>query len=117
MKYIHTTVFMKDLEKSLEFFHGLLGLPVQRRVPGTRGPAFLGEEGQPLIEIIGDQSDPVFKGFFIGFEIDSLEEWTKKMENAGYKRIRGPVSPDPTVRYSVFSGPESVEIQLLERIK
>ena len=114
MKYNHTTLHVKDLEKSLEFYHGLLGLPIVRRSPGTRGPAFLGLEGQPQVELIGEEPNPAFAGFTIGFEIDSLEEWTKKMEAAGYKRIRGPNSPSPTVTFSYFNDPDGVEVQLLE---
>ena len=117
MKYSHTTLFVKDLEKSLEFYHGLLGLPIQRRAPGTRGPAFLGEEGQPLIELIGETENPAFAGFFIGLEVDSLEAWTKKMEDAGYKRLRGPSSPNPSIQYSVFPDPDGSEIQLLEYLQ
>ena len=116
MKYVHTTVHVKDLEKSLGFYHGLLGLPIQRRSPG-RGPAFLGEEGQPQIELIGEEANPVFQGFTIGFEVDSLEAWTKKTEDAGYKLIRGPNSPNPTVRFSFFHDPDGIEIQLLEYVK
>jgi lactoylglutathione lyase len=114
MQFIHVTLFVKDLEKSLEFYQGLLGLTVQRRVPGEHGPVFLGEEGKPAVELIGGRKDPEFKGFAIGFEVDSLDEATKKMEDAGYKRLRGPISPNPSLRHSFFPDPDGVEIQLAE---
>jgi lactoylglutathione lyase len=114
MEFIHVTLFVKDLEKSLEFYQGLLGLPIQRRLPGEHGPVFLGEEGKPVIELIGGRKDAEFKGFSIGFEVDSLDEASKKMEDAGCKLIRGPISPNPSIRYSFFPDPDGVEIQLAE---
>ncbi|MDR2795545.1 MAG: VOC family protein, partial [Spirochaetaceae bacterium] len=47
MRYAHITLYVKNLEKSLAFYQGVLGLPVTRRVPGERGPVFLGESGEP----------------------------------------------------------------------
>jgi catechol 2,3-dioxygenase-like lactoylglutathione lyase family enzyme len=102
------------LEKSLAFYQGVLGLPVTRRVPGERGPVFLGESGEPNIELIGGAESPAFSGFAIGFAVDSLEDATKKMLAAGFPKVRGPVSPNPRVAFSFFSDPDGVEIQLVE---
>jgi lactoylglutathione lyase len=112
MKFVHVTLFVKDLEKSLEFYHGVLGLPITRRIPN--GPVFLGEEGEPQVELIGGQEKPAFSGFAVGFTVDNLEEATKKMEDAGYKKLRGPISPSPTTTFSFFHDPDGVEIQLVE---
>ena len=114
MKFYHVTLRVKDLEKSLAFYQGVLGLPILRRSPAARGPVFLGEKGQPTVELVGETEAPSFAGFSVGFEVDSLEEATKKMEAAGYPRIRGPNSPSPDVVFSFFKDPDGVEIQLLE---
>ena len=112
MYYLQTTLYVRDLEKSLAFYHGVLGLAVIRRTPGDRGPVFLGEAGQPMIELIGGAEAPVFAGFSVGFEVESLEEATKKLEAAGFPKIRGPVSPNPKTVFSFFKDPDGVEIQL-----
>ena len=114
MKFIHVTLHVKNLEKSLAFYQGVLGLPIVNRYPAERGPVFLGEAGKPLVELIGETEAPAFAGFSVGFEVPSLEEATKKMEEAGYPKIRGPISPSPQVIFSFFKDPDGVEIQLLE---
>jgi lactoylglutathione lyase len=113
MQYAHITVQVKDLEKSLAFYQGVLALPVVRRSPGDRGPVFLGEADKPTIELIAGTEAPAFAGFSIGFTVDSLEEATKKLEAAGHPRIRGPLSPNPQVSFSFFHDPDGVEIQLV----
>jgi lactoylglutathione lyase len=114
MQYTHITFQVKDLEKSLAFYQGVLGQAVVRRAPGDHGPVFLGEAGKPTIELIGGPDGPAYSGFSLGFTVDSLEAATKKMEAAGYPRVRGPISPNPQVIFSFFKDPDGVEIQLLE---
>jgi len=117
MKFIHVTLYVRDLEKSLSFYRDLLELPVTRRAPGPNGPVFLGAEGEAQVELIGGCQNPVFAGFSNGFAVDSLEEAAKKMEDAGYKKLRGPISPNPSMRFSYFPDPDGAEIQLMEYIK
>ncbi|MCL2834331.1 MAG: VOC family protein [Treponema sp.] len=117
MKFIHVTLHVKDLEKSLGFYHNVLELPIVRRNPGPNGPVFLGKDGEPLVELIGGNEKPVFSGFSVGFAVESLEKATKKMEDAGYKKLRGPITPNPqnpSLKFSYFPDPDGVEIQLME---
>jgi lactoylglutathione lyase len=118
MTYIHTTVHVRDMEKSLAFYQGLLGLNLVRRSPYGNGElAFLGEPGQPNIELLchPGEEQPVYSGFTLGFRVESLREGTAKLEQAGYPLVRGPVSPNPAVSFSFFHDPDGIEIQLLER--
>jgi predicted enzyme related to lactoylglutathione lyase len=46
--------------------------------------------------------------------VENLEESTKKLEAAGYPRIRGPISPGPKVAISYFKDPDGVEIYLFQ---
>jgi len=114
MNFLHITLHVKNLEKSLAFYQGVLGLPITRRSPGERGPVFLGETGKPTVELIGETEAPAFSGFSVGFEVESLEDATKKLEAAGYPKIRGPISPSPQTAFSFFKDPDGVEIQLVE---
>jgi lactoylglutathione lyase len=118
MTYMHTTVRVKDMERSLGFYQGLLGLKLVRRSPSGNGElAFLGEAGQPNIELIchpGEETPP-YSGFTLGFRVDSLKEGTAKLEQSGYPLVRGPVSPNPAVSFSFFHDPNGIEIQLVEQ--
>jgi lactoylglutathione lyase len=117
MTYIHTTVHVGDMEKSLGFYQGLLGLALVRRGPSGNGElAFLGEAGQPNIELMyhPGEEKPAYSGFSLGFRVDSLKEGTARLEEAGYPPIWGPVSPGPAVSFSVFHDPDGIEIRLVE---
>jgi lactoylglutathione lyase len=120
MQYEHITLYVSDLENALSFYRDLLGLKLLRRISaGNMEIVFLGEPGQPSIELIETVNEPLSaaSGFSLGFRVDSLDNATKIMEAAGYPLLRGPISPDPSVRFSFFRGPESVEIQLLEHME
>jgi lactoylglutathione lyase len=115
MKYTHITIHVSNLEKSLAFYHELLGLPIVRRFPaGAFDIAFVGE-GAAQIELIpSGKPDAGYNGFSIGFTVDSLEESSKKLEAAGYAKVQGPVSPNPHVIFSFFHDPDGVEVELVE---
>ena len=118
MIYLHTTVHVRDMEKSLGFYQGLLGLGLVRRGPSGNGElAFLGEAGQPNIELICRPGEdlPACSGFSLGFRVESLDAGTALLEQAGYPLVRGPVSPNPAVRFSFFRDPDGIEIQLVEQ--
>ncbi len=115
MNFIHVTLYVSDLERSLSFYRDVLGLNVLRRMsPGNLDIAFLGEPGQAAIELIGDGEVPPHSGFSIGFRVESLDEAARRLESAGYPLLRGPLSPDPSVRFSFFRDPDGTEIQLAE---
>jgi lactoylglutathione lyase len=107
------------MEKSLAFYQGLLGLSLVRRSPAGGGGelAFLGEAGQPNIELICQPggAKPTYSGFSLGFHVESLEAGTAKLEQAGHPRIRGPISPNPAVSFSFFHDPDGIEVQLVEQ--
>jgi lactoylglutathione lyase len=118
MTYMHTTVHVRDMEKSLGFYQGLLGLKLVRRGPAGDGElAFLGEPGQPNIELIcyPGEAIPAYSGFTLGFRVESLKDETARLEQAGYPLVRGPVSPNPAVIFSFFHDPDGIEIQLVEQ--
>ncbi|MDL2233128.1 VOC family protein [Ruminococcaceae bacterium OttesenSCG-928-L11] len=119
MHFDFITVYVADMEASIRFYNGLLGLEVLRRHPIEDGElAFLGVDGQPTIEIISGPAfaDNTYNGFSIGIAVPSLDDATKRMEENGYPLVRGPISPNPSARFSYFRDPHGIEVQLIEHI-
>ncbi|WP_019911982.1 VOC family protein [Paenibacillus sp. HW567] len=111
------TLRVRDLEASLNFYHSILGLPIDRRFESRgRQIAMLGTEGQPKIELI-QGSDQILKpecGVSIGFEVESLDEAIETLTNQGILIARGPITPNPRLRYFYVLDPDGFEVQLAE---
>ncbi|AIQ15198.1 VOC family protein [Paenibacillus durus] len=111
------TLRVRDLEVSLNFYHGILKLPVQRRFESRgRQIAMLGTDGQPKVELI-QGSEPVLKaecGVSIGFEVESLDEAMEYLKSEGIPTVRGPVAPNPRLRFFYILDPDGFEVQLAE---
>ena len=69
MRYEHITMYVRDLENALSFYRDLLGLGMLRRISAENMKiAFLGEAGQPSIELsAGGRRSTGQKRFFPGF--------------------------------------------------
>jgi lactoylglutathione lyase len=121
MKYTHTSIHIKDLDKSLAFYHGILGLEIVRRFSTPNGGiAFVGRKGDAQVELImgpppkaGADGDR-YGGFSIGITVPNLQEATEKLVKAGYPKVSGPISPSPDVTFSFFKDPDGVTVQLLQ---
>lgn len=111
------TLRVRDLEASLDFYHRILGLPVERKFESRgRQIAMLGTEGQPKVELI-QGTDPVLKpecGVSVGFEVGSLDEAMTELSNEGIPIARGPVSPNPHLTFFYILDPDGFEVQIAE---
>jgi lactoylglutathione lyase len=121
MKYCWTTVNVTDMQKSLAFYEGLLGLKPTRRVqPGPgRDIVFLGE-GETQVELICDASNPspsFGRDISMGFVVDSLESFSGILKKHGITVHSGPFQPNPSIRFMYILDPDGVKIQLVENIK
>jgi lactoylglutathione lyase len=114
-----TTIHIKDLEKSLAFYQGLLGLEVSRRIPTPQGGiAFVGNADTQIELIQGPAPEGGYSGFSVGFTVDNLEAATEKLSKAGYPRQSGPITPGPQskVTFSFFKDPDGVTVELLQNL-
>lgn len=80
MKYLWTTIHVKDLEESIAFYSDILGLQVTKRFPAGPGVeiAFMGNDNpdETLVELLAEHgnSSVHFSDFLsIGFEVESLD--------------------------------------------
>ena len=118
MRFNLATIHVSDFDASLHFYHDLLGLPIVRKFQGGSGPiAMLGQENQPQLELVGfgKPEGQVGAGLSIGFAVDNLDETMARLEGQ-VPPFKGPVSPNPHVRFAFTADPDGYTVQLLENI-
>jgi lactoylglutathione lyase len=119
MKYRHTTLHVADLEKSLQFYQEIVGLPLQVRIPA--GPdteiAFLGITGETAVELIaqkGATQAEHTKDFSLGFEVESIEAQIEFLKSKGIPMDSEVTSPNPKTRFFYILDPDGFRIQFVE---
>lgn len=114
------TLRVRDLEASLNFYHGILKLPLQRRFE-SRGKqiAMLGREEQPKLELIqgNDSALKLECGVSVGFEVESLDDAMEYLQSLGIPIARGPIAPNPYLRFFYVVDPDGFEVQMAEHSK
>lgn len=119
MKFVWVTINVSDLEKSIAFYHDILGLKIGRRVNSGDDVkiAFLGE-GETQVELIRNPQRPDV-GFdsdiSLGFEVGSLDAFAKELEKKSIPIHSGPFQPNPHIRFFYILDPDGLKIQLVER--
>lgn len=121
MKFLWSTLNVRNMEESLDFYQGVLGLTLDHRFQA--GPdmeiAFLGD-GETKIELIADRSlvdvDPG-KHISWGFQVESLEVMMETLSEKHIEILAGPFQPNPSTRFLFIADPNGFRIQLVEKIK
>lgn len=118
MEFSWITLNVKDFEKSLKFYHELMGLEISmRHSGGGMEMAMLGEKDKPKIEIIthGDGKTISCRGISIGLRVESLEKAMEYVKKENIPIVRGPESPGPGISFFFIEDPDGVEVQILEQ--
>lgn len=117
MKMLWTTLHVKDMDKSLEFYEKILELPVNTIYSPVEGMkiAFLGE-GETQLELICTGEDVSFgKDVSIGFEVNSVEAQIEYFGHKGIEIHEGPFSPNPSIEFFYVLDPDGFKVQFVER--
>jgi len=121
MKFCWSTLNVRNLEESIQFYTNLIGLEVVNRFKA--GPeleiAFLGS-GETKVELIcngQDQEIDAGKDISWGFEVESLEASLAQVKEKGINVDGDPVQPNPHMRYCFIQDPNGMKIQLVEHIQ
>ena len=117
MKFVWTTIHVSDLDKSIAFYSGLLGLPVLERFQGTGNEiAMLGEETGTHLELLCKPGRPetVGQGVSIGFAFPDIEAMAETLTAAGCQ-VTPIISPNPNVKFRFVADPDGYQVQLVER--
>jgi len=119
MRYLHTMLRVKDLDRALDFFVAKLGLKELRRRDSESGRftlVFLGTGDGPEVELTfnWDQTEPYPTGRFFGhlaYEVDDIYATCARLKDAGVAILR----PPRDGRMAFVKSPDGHSIELLQR--
>lgn len=120
MKFCWCTIAVKDMEKSVKFYHEVVGLPVSRRF--APGPGleicFLGE-GETKVELIRGPNYTAAvnpEGISLGFEVKSVDEMLEFVKEKEMEVTGGPYQPNPHIKFFYVKDPDGVSVQFVENM-
>ncbi|MCO4794842.1 MAG: VOC family protein [Bacteriovoracaceae bacterium] len=120
MKYLHTMIRVKDLEKALDFFVNKLGLIETRRHEVPEGKftlIFLAtEKGEPEVELTWnwDQKDDYTSGRNFGhlaYAVDDIHKICSELMDKGVEILR----PPRDGRMAFIKSPDGISVELLQK--
>jgi lactoylglutathione lyase len=119
MKYLWTSLFIKDLEKSIKFYEEVVGLKVERRFqggPGTEIAFMQSEDAGTKVELICNGHAPETKdgaGVSLGFLTSDIDKKLAEMKAAGYDPT-DIISPHPGTKFFFIKDPDGLSVQFVE---
>lgn len=126
MKYLHTMIRVKDIKKSLEFYEKLIGLKLvnEKRLDDCTLYFLSDGIGEVQIELTLNDEIPE-NGYEIGtgfghlaFQVDSMDEVTKKLKEMGYEYLWEPFKLAAVSSTIAFvKDPDGYEIEFIEKNK
>jgi lactoylglutathione lyase len=101
------------MEKSLEFYNGLLGMPIVRRhnIESGEELVFMGD-GDLMLELIPSGGKISYAGFSVGFEVEDLPAIKERLRMHGYS-VKREFSPDNSTILCFLTGPNGEDVELV----
>lgn len=121
-KLLHTRMRVSDMDQTINFYIGVLGLEVMERKTSPRGShlAFLKvPNSEELIELCSfPPSGPVKVQedlVHLAFEVDNLDRTIETLTAKGVKITDGPTLTSSGSRFIFIDAPDGYEVELIER--
>ncbi len=121
-KLLHTRMRVSDMEQTIAFYTGVLGLEVIERKTSPRGShlAFLKvPNSDELIELTSfPPSGPVKVQedlVHLAFQVENLDDTIASLTAKGVKITDGPTQTSSGSRFLFIDAPDGYEIELIER--
>lgn len=125
MKFLHTMVRVKDIEKSLAFYTDVLNMRLEnkKRLEDCWLYFLSDEENTCQIELTYNDETPE-NGYDLGsgfghfaFSVDSLDEFTQKINKLGYSYLYPPFDLNGKgSKIAFIADPDGYEIELIEKV-
>ena len=125
MKFLHTMVRVKDIEKSLAFYTDVLNMKLdhKKRLEDCWLYFLTDEENTCQIELTYNDETPeggyeLGSGFgHFAFSVDSLDEFTDKINKLGYSYLYSPFDLNGKgSKIAFINDPDGYEIELIEKV-
>lgn len=125
MKFLHSMIRVKDIEASLKFYTELLNMKLdkKKRLEDCELYFLNDEDGCCQIELTYNDETPS-EGYTNGsafghfaFSVESLDEFTKKMDKLGYEYLYEPFDLNGKgTKIAFVTDPDGNEIELIEKV-
>ena len=125
MKFLHTMIRVKNIEKSLDFYTKVLGMELEskRRLDDCWLYFLTDKEKTCQIELTYNDETPE-NGYELGtgfghfaFGVESLNEFTQKLTSLGYEYLYPPFDLNGKGSMIAFiQDPDGYEIELIEKV-
>lgn len=123
MKYSHTMIRVKDIEKSLTFYQNILGLKILKTMELKDATLYFitDEEGCCSIELTYNHQLPeggYSHGNYFGhlaFETNDMEKFTTLLKSNDLDYTRPPFEIKPGVKIAFINDPDGITIEIVER--
>lgn len=121
MKFLWTTLYVKNLDESVAFYTDLVGLRLQQRFPAGPGMeiAFMGN-GTPdetLVELIADMNKTAVSHsdyISIGFAVESADAMLETVKSKSIPIHAGPMET-PMMKYFIVKDPNGLSVQFFQQ--
>jgi lactoylglutathione lyase len=121
MRFLWTTIYVKNLEESIAFYTNLAELQVTKRFPAGPGKeiAFLGNhtDGETLVELMTDitvKEVNYGEHISIGFAVESVEMMLEKLESYNIPVHSGPIETPSSV-FICVKDPDGLNVQFFQQ--
>lgn len=126
MKFLHSMIRVKNIDESLKFYTELLNMKLdEKRRLEDCWLYFLSDESNTCqIELTYNDETPN-EGYSVGngfghfaFHVESLNEFTKKLNNLGYQYLYEPFDlTGKGSKIAFIKDPDGYEIELIEKVE
>jgi lactoylglutathione lyase len=123
-RYLHTSIFVNDMQQSIDFYTEKLGLRLldgPYHYPGNADMAFVGESWNSYIELVYDlEEHPPYelgnRYEHLAIEVDGdLEQYVAQLRSLGVKIVKDvKKSPGGSRAIAFIEDPNGVPVELLE---
>jgi lactoylglutathione lyase len=121
-KLLHTRMRVSDMDQTVAFYTGVLGLEVLERKTSPRGShlAFLRvPNSEELIELCSfPPSGPVTVQedlVHLAFQVENLDDTIASLSKRGIRVTDGPTTTSSGSRFIFIDAPDGYEVELIER--